>query len=298
MSKASEVEDLVRAIKATGTHDVSSVGAHHKVTDSAGTTVYILPKTPSDRRWRDNAVRGLVKAGVFEKDPKKMNGESKRTKHHLADPEIQAKKVAAVKARHAHFAELTRDIRTRIEPLITKVGGWGMRSGQVTASELGAAAMYWGRDRADVFGSQDGAKSSAQANIKQGGTLSEKGVSFWDAFVTAWESAEDPQRWYFDLVREMKGLPKTNVIIAGAVQPETTQKKRNLRRAGRVRSYVLEEEKKHPLEPPTIIGSLALQAVALMAAGSDPSDRREIIETGERILLLETLAEEVREEEL
>lgn len=293
MSKASEVDDLIRDIKATGTHNVSSIGAHHKVTDSDGNVVYVLAKTPSDRRWRDNAVRGLVKAGVFEKDPRKNNGHPKK-RSNLHDPEVQAKKVAAVKARHERFAAATREIRARIDPLIVKVGGWGSRKGQVSASELGLAAMHWGRNRPDVFASEEGARSSAQSNIKQGGTLSEKGASFWDAFVTAWESADDPRRWYFDLVREMKGLPKTSVIVGGAEVAQTTGKRP---RTGPVHVYKIEEEEEpeEKLEngkQPEVIGRLALKAVLLMASGSETMNHQEILELGEQILALETRATE------
>ncbi len=284
-----EVDELVRDIKATGEFDVQSVGAHHKVVDSAGNLVYVLPRSPSDRRWRDNAIRGLVKEGVFEHDPKKTNGQ-KKTKHHIADPEIQALKIAAVKARHARFAEITKGIRGRMEPLITKVGGWGMRQGQISGSELGAVAMFWGRGRPDVFKSQGAAESSAQKNMRQGGTCSEQACGFWDAFVTAWESAEDPRRWYFDLLRESKGMEKTKVIVGGEPVPPKPEKKKNLRRAGRVKRYMAEPAERHPLESPPLTGQLALKAVMLMAAGRENIDRDEILEVGEQILALEAYA--------
>lgn len=290
---ASEVDELVRDIKATGKFDVRSAGPHHKVVNGEGKTIYTFGKTPSDHRWRDNAVRGLIREGVFEHDPKKTNGQKERSQHRLADPEIQAKKVAAIKARSEHFAEITRDIRARLEPLITRAGGWGTHKGQITASELGLAARYWGRDRPDVFKTDEAARNSAQTNMRQGGTCSEKACGFWDAFVTAWESADDTRRWYFDLVREYKGLSPTAVIVGGAeVKPPATEPK-NLRRAGRVKRYMAEPER-HPLEPEPLIGQLALKAVFLMAVGRENADQDEILGIGEQILVLEA---ESREED-
>jgi hypothetical protein len=285
-----EVDDLVRAIKATGSYDVENGPTHYKVVNASGNSVYSLPKSPSDSRWRENAVHDLIRAGVLDHDPKK-NGRKRSAEagaSHLVRPEIQAAKVAAVKARHARFAEITAGIRARIEPLINKVGGWGARDGQITAAELGMAAMYWGRDRPDVFRSQNGARASAQSNIKQGGTLSEGASNFWDAFVTAWETAEDQRSWYFDLVREMKGLApiEKRVIVGGAELTEKPGPTKNLRRAGKVSTYVA-EDKKHPLEPDRVVGHLALKAVMLMAAGSETINQHEILEVGEQILALE-----------
>jgi hypothetical protein len=286
-----EVDDLVRAIKATGSYDVESGSTHYKVVNESGNTVYTLPKSPSDSHWRENAVHGLIRVGVLDVDPKKAVNRKKSSEagaSHLARPEIQALKIAAVKARHAKYAAITADIRNRIEPLITKVGGWGMRQGQITAAELGMVAMHWGRNRPDVFRSENGARTSAQSNLKQGGTMSEGAANFWDAFVTAWEAAEDQRSWYFDLVREMKGLQpiEKRVIVGGeTVKPPSRQK--NLRRAGRVSTYVV-EDKKHPLEPDRVVGHLALKAVLLMAVGSETINQNEILEVGEQILALET----------
>ena len=286
-----EVDDLVRAIKATGSYDVENGPTHYKVVNASGNTVYSLPKTPSDSRWRENAVHDLIRQGVLEKDPKKTNGAKRSAAagaSHLVKPEIQAVKVAAVKARHAKFAEITAGIRARIEPLINKVGGWGMHKGQITASELGLVAMYWGRDRPDVFRSEAGARASAQGNMKQNGTASEQACAFWDAFVTAWEAAEDQRSWYFDLVREMKGLApiEKRVIVGGAELTRPPGPQKNLRRAGKVSTYVA-EDKKHPLEPERVVGHLALKAVMLMAAGSETINQHEILEVGEQILALE-----------
>ena len=282
MSATKDVEDLVRAIKATGTHNVESNGAHHKVIDGAGHTVYVLPKSPSDRRWRENAVHELVKFGVFESDPKKQ-----KKKHHLASPENQAKKIAAVKERAAKLAEETAVVRERMTPLVNKIGGWGMGQNQITASEVGMVAKHWGRDREDVWHTDGAARTSAQNNMKHNGACSPQALGFWDAFVTDWELADDPRSWYFDLAREMKGLAplEKQVVVGGApVVPPTGQK--NLRRAGRVRTYVA-EDKKHPLEPDTIVGHLALRATALMAAGRENIDIEEVLAVGEQILALE-----------
>jgi hypothetical protein len=298
-SATKDVDDLVRAIRATGTHNVQSNGAHHKVLDGAGHTVYVLPKTPSDRRWRENAIHELIKQGVFEGDPKKARKEKGRLR--LTDPDVQAMKVAAVKARAARLAADTAVVRDRIQPLVTKIGGWGMREGQVTASELGMVAKHWGRDRPDVWKTDGAAKSSAQNNMKHAGGCSPQALGFWDAFVTDWELADDPRRWYFDLAREMKGLApiETKVIVGGAELTETTttSAKPNLRRAGRVRTYRMEGEEKHPLEPDIVVGHLALRAVALMAAGRETIDIEEVLEVGEQILALENRAQTEGEEE-
>ncbi len=124
--------------------------------------------------------------------------------------------------------------------------------------------------------------------MKHGGACSPQALAFWDAFVTAWELADDPRRWYFDLAREMKGLPPTQVLVGGAPVPPPTEQK-NHRRAGRVKTYVA-EDKKHPLEPETIVGHLALRATALMAAGRENIDLEEVLEVGEQILALEAKA--------
>ena len=291
MSATKEANDLVRDIKATGEYDVVSNGAHYKVVNGEGKMLSVFPKTPSDSRWRENAVHQLIKCGVFKEDPRKNGGGQKKSgKSHLASPEIQALKVAAVKERARLLREQTNAIRDRITPLIAQAGGWGMGKGHVGASEVGRVAMHWGglTNNPDTPKTEDGAKASAQANMKHPGGASEAGIRFWDAFVTAWESAEDQRRWYYDLVREMKGLPKTNVIVGGATL-ETTEPKKNLRRAGRVKRY-MDEEKRHPLEPAPLVGHLALRAVMLMAAGAVTIDEDQIMDVGEKILTLEAEA--------
>lgn len=294
MSKQSEVNELVRDIKATGSYDVIVNGAHYKVIDGQGHTLVTMPKTPSDSRWRENAVHDLIHQGVFEKDPRKNGGNRKRHSR-LADPDVQAAKVAAVKARAARLAEATASVRERMQPLVMKIGGWGMHKGEVTASELGLVAMHWGRDRPDVFATADAARASAQGNMKHEGGCNERALGFWDAFVTAWATAEDPRSWYFDLAREMKGLPaiEKHVIVGGADVPEASGKKHP--RAGRVKTYRME---RHPLESSPIIGELAMKAVMLMAAGRDldKADQDQILEVGEQIAALESLAEQEEEE--
>lgn len=297
---ASEIDQLVRDIKATGSFDVRSNGTHHKVVNEAGAQVYVLPKSPSDHRWRENAIHGLIRAGVFESDPRRGNGKKINRGHsRLSDPDVQAAKVAAVRARAAHYAEITDAIRDRLNPLVTKVGGWGIRKGQVTAAELGLVAKHWGRDRPDVFKSDSAARASAQGNMKQRGACSPQACTFWDAFVTAWESAEEPRRWYFDLVREMKGLEPTKVIVGGQEQTRNTEYKKT--RSGRVRTYMMEpeeeaepEEVKVELDPG--IGKLALKAVFLMTVGRKNVDQEDVLEVGEQILALEARARDFTSE--
>lgn len=291
MSATKDVNDLVRAIKATGTHNVLSNGSHYKVVDGAGNTIVTMPKTPSDKRWRENAVHDLIRNGVLESDPKKRRN---RGHSRLSDPDVQAAKVAAVKARAARLAEETAVVRERLQPLVNKIGGWGMKQGEVTSSEVGLVAMYWGRDREDVFKTEGAARSSAQTNMRHGGACAPQALAFWDAFVTAWELADDPRSWYFDLAREMKGLApiEKKVIVGGAEAVQAGGKKP---RAGRVKTYKME---RHPLEPTPIIGELAMKAVMLMAAGrdlSDKADQDQILEVGEQIAALEALAQEEEE---
>lgn len=291
MSATKEVDQLVRAIEATGKYVVESNGRHHRVVNGDGKAVVgdngmviTIARTPSDSRWRENSVHQLIRAGVLEFDPKKPRYEGK-SKSNLTDPETQAKKVAAIRARAAHYAAVTDGIRDRLSPLVVKVGGWGLRNGQVSAAEIGSVAMYWGRDRPDVFKTEIGAKASAQSNMKLRGACSESACAFWDAFVSAWEQADDPRRWYFDLAREMKGLPKTQVIVGGAVQPETKPQPKTHRSP--VTTYTMKDVNVniHEVEP---VGQVALMAVYLMSIGSDPADKEHILEVGEQILALQS----------
>lgn len=340
-ARSGEVQDLIRKINATKTFKVVKNGQkHYKVITKAGAAVVdengplIISSSPSEFRFREMTVKRLMGAGVFSSDPyketrsdaepndgqrvkgQKLQGGAKRNR--LADPDVQAKKVEAVKAKSRRYNELTAQMRSDLEPLVVKLGGWRLRPGDEVGGGISAVLMadvmtHWAKSRgreeypkrtyanrsADP---ESGARSSAQNLKKPGATIGEHWYPIWRLFVDDLLEADKKdkregvrKRW-FQLYREMKGLPgePTNVPV---MEPPGQNGQTNghvhttLRVVGGVvqagEPASAEEDttvKLGPLHHPTI-PSLALEAMWLMAKGTDDQDKA--MGVAEKILKLE-----------
>lgn len=229
-TKAKELEPLVKAVRARGFRVVPSGGGHYKILGKDNKAVrdddgpLIISGSPSERRARDMHVHRLMKAKVLLIDPwapdkgnaANGNGDGKK-RSRIADPDVQAAKIAAIKEKSRKQAALTLELRGRLEPLVVKLGGWnssGSRGGSgVTASELGLVARHWANvhSRVGVWANDAAARGAAQT-LKTGGTLGEKPRELFTLIVDELETvakkggAEGVRQRYFALIRDAKGL--------------------------------------------------------------------------------------------
>ena len=293
-----DVRELIGHIRATKKYKVTSSGKHHRVLDMKGRVVVdengplIISKTPSEHRWREMTIHRLMKAGVLKSDPYKQHHEKKGDNgggDHLTKEETRALQRAAVARVAQNRAERTRRLRERLEPLVARCGGWNESRGTtrgVSASELGLIAHHWGetRGRVDRPPSVGAAQQTANANLKRGGTLSDRNADFWEAFINEWAAAEDPRRWYIDQIRIAKGLPVTQVIES-TLEPVTPPDGPVPERVSSLATMV-ESAMRVASSLPHGVGDRALRAVYLMASGGE-KNRDEILEMGEWILAQE-----------
>ena len=296
-----EVRELLGHIRATKTHKVVSSGKHHRVLDLKGRVVVdengpvIISKTPSEHRWREMTVHRLIKAGVFKSDPYKEHNKKKEAGdpgEHLTKEETRALQREGVARAARSRADRTKRLREKLEPLVARCGGWNDRRGAtvsgVSPAELGMAAHKWGEDRGRVDRppTVGAAQQAANANLKKGGTLSDRTADFWEAFVNEWGAADDPRRWYIDQVRAAKGLPPT-VVRESTLEPASVPEGPVAERTSSLASVVESAMAVAATRLPTGVGHRALKAVFLMASGNDDADQNEIIEMGEWILAQE-----------
>lgn len=299
-----EVRELVKEIRANG-FSVVSGGKHTRVLDPKGKLgpkgsvvrdkdgPVIISQTPGDVNWRDMAEGRLRRAGVLPAKAKVHKAKGANGQEELSKAEREkAQKVARQQATRGQLDERhqrTVAIRARLEPLVAKAGGWnharGPSSTGVQLNELGMIAMLWAqRDPNQVvtFASEKAAAQSAQI-LREGGTLTDDRAVFWSALVTDWEDADNPQAWYFERLREAKGLaPNWRVkmdIAQSSLHPPVAEEEPQLPRSAGEQS--VEAPPNSPSEaaprPSTTreqrlqIG-LGMRAVFLMARGMKADD--------------------------
>lgn len=295
----SEVNVLVKEARKNGFKTVPAPGGHKKFVDHHGKPVtdrngpVIISSSPGDFRWREMTVKRLLAAGVIKRDPFDANPDSKavaekkgeagmdRTgrRNRIADPDVQAKKVEAIKAKSRRDGEATQKLRERWEPIIVKIGGWGAGKNGIVR-QLADASFWLGKSRGFVerFPSENSARSAWQ-NMKSGHTLGERTRPAVEFFIEELEKAKDPRERYFEIVRLSKGLPARE-------EPETlrvAEKPKEVTGADEVgTSFPAPRKNGHVYVKP----HLALEAVAQMMVGRSEVDPT-VLEIGQKIQDLE-----------
>ena len=95
-----EVRDLAKQLKLRG-FQIKQTGAGHVQVLRNGSVVYGLPSSPSDHRWRMNAITDMKRLGLILKDPiketrKKTNGKTGVSPPPAVGPLLERKEVIAV----------------------------------------------------------------------------------------------------------------------------------------------------------------------------------------------------------
>lgn len=238
MKASSEVRDLEAKIRAAGFHLLSAGSGHRKIKDAKGALVLaksgapvVISASPSDRHWRANAVRQLIDAGVFTEDPYRSGASGKSNNgvrgHHLASPEMQARKIAAIHAKSEVQRRQTADLRSRFEPVVGKLGGWVGHSHStvgVSVLEVGMVVHHFGTRQGMKFGrkgnaSVDNLRGAAQTFKSKDGTLGGDYLPLFTAFIEYLEQdsgvtvdAELASLRYLELLKEAK-TPLVKTVI-------------------------------------------------------------------------------------
>jgi hypothetical protein len=221
MKTSSDLRPLLDLIK-KNKYKVVPSGKHHKVLDPKGRVVtdangpLIISSTPGDHRARDMHVKRLRDAGVLkpdqdpwkpqkEKDP---DAKGKKKDPLAGDPEAKARreaaKVAAIKAKSAANAERTRKVRARLEPIVTKLGGWDKFG---LTSNLGLVYFHLMKTMNQVDGPATAASAAGTIQrLKRGETLSEKTIPLVEIMLNDLEKKGDPVARFMELQREAKGI--------------------------------------------------------------------------------------------
>ena len=294
----SEVDILIRAARANGYKTIPAQGGHKKIVDHRGKPVVddngplIISSSPSDARWREMTVKRWIAAKVIKADPFKGDTPSKAVRKltggatsgkdggtRLTDPEIQQKKVDAIKARFAEHRALSQKVREDLEPIIVKLGGWDKHG---VKSQMGDVIFWFNEWRGHVerFPSASAA-SSALANLKKGNALSDKSRTAIGYFVDELKKAADPQARYFELLRLSKGLParEDEPVRGGSPLSDPPPKEEREKQADKTETNG--HGKTEQIGPSTK-PSLALQVVAEMMVGRTEVDDA-VLRLGERI---------------
>lgn len=168
-STQAEVREFITHVRQAG-YKVAKTGngAHYKVLDLKGAVVsdekgpLIISGSPSETRWKEMHVHRFMQAGVLKFDPYKPTGQQghkngdggekpkKRGGGRITDPDVQAAKLRAIKARSDGFRERTAVLRSRVEPVISKLGGWGQGKYGVGVSEFGEVVYHWAKRRGRI----------------------------------------------------------------------------------------------------------------------------------------------------
>lgn len=306
---AKELKPLLDEIKANGFKVVPS-GKHHKVVDVEGKLgaknkvvtdtngPIIISSTPGDFRARDMHVKRLKGAGIIKRDPwAKDKGEAAegRKKGFSEDDKARARERIAQESRRRE--ERTKQLRSRVEPIVMKLGGWERRG---ATAELGRVAMYFAAKAGKkTWASESSAMQNAH-QLKKGNTLSDQAVDAWnllcDELEKAWRRGPGTtpndealrERW-FELVREEKGIKpdppppdprKPGPVIRTQIKPpgETEPEEESASNNGRVHHV-------GPLSDKT--PTVALKAVFLMSQSADSEQMDDVLAVGEDILRLE-----------
>lgn len=129
-SYAKEARDLADKLRERGLK-VNGDSGHHKVYRD-GVLVYSFPTTPSDTRWRVNAIKDMLRLGIIEDDPyKRRNGPAASSKPKSAKPG------------NDHSWDYQNKVFSRVMEALTALG-WqkGKKSGARTTFVKALLATY------------------------------------------------------------------------------------------------------------------------------------------------------------
>lgn len=248
MATQSEVRVLEAAIRKRGFKIVrTGNGAHKKILDKKGAVVVdkdgplILSGSPGDRRWIEMHVHRLTHAGVLASDPFKPtpsgqqepseNGEKKGKRGDLQSPEVKARMRQAIADKSAASKEATARLRSRWEPILAKLGGWGDATGGhrpargVSIVEFTEVMHHWAQVRGRVELPKKtqrgtpmnmGAMTQITRNLKiPGNTIGDYWMPLFKVFIDELEmnagspvDAQKAANRYMELVKETKGIVK------------------------------------------------------------------------------------------
>jgi len=248
-----------------------------------------LPGTPSDVRWRKNAVARLRRASmrhipVLSSDP--FGNQSRALL-----PEYEEKRtkmvLAGQRTRQQKNAERTRELRTLMEPLFAKLGSWE-NSGFMT--ELSRVILHYGRARKIErwFNSRPGKEADRPyeavayvlRRLNRGETLNEHSINAMSLFWHELDLAPDPVQRYIELLRESRGL----VEVEALTEEEALEAPAPLRKA----VVELAESYAQPVASVPSTGfPLALEVLYEMVAGRADADRERVLEIALRVMRLE-----------
>lgn len=299
---SADIAILLKEARKNGFKTIPGGGGHKKLVDKHGRPVIdsngplILSSSPSDARWREMTVKRWIAAGVIKRDPfkgdepvKALRGGAARSR--LSDPDVQAAKVAAVKARFAEHRGLSQKIREDLEPIIVKLGGWD----KAGLKQQIADVIYWyngWRGHVEHFPSESAA-ASALRNLKKGNALNDNSRTAIGYFVDELKNAPDAAARYFELLRLSKGLPprEDEPIRGGTKLPDPPMKEEReaVAATGRTKSRTATADATNGSRPATKPGALALEAVAFMVMGKDKDevDMDRVLQLGEEIQQME-----------
>jgi hypothetical protein len=228
-SAKKEFRELQRLIRQKGYKVVPGRGGHVKILDSKGRKVIdengplILSSSPGDFRARDLAAARLIRAGVLERkdlpwQPEKPKGlllgdaadNGKKSKAEQArDRREEERRKVADENRSRH--ERTQEVRARLEPIITRLGGWGKRG---LVGELGSVVFHHSKGAPWGFPSVQAARANA-TSLRKGGTLSDDRLTCWLGLLDTLEGAPLLREAWFDMVRAARGLPpRSQPVVA------------------------------------------------------------------------------------
>lgn len=154
-SHQAEIRELVKHVRANGFKVAKTGGgSHQKVLNKSGQPVVdangplIISGSPGDRRWREMHVQRFMAAGVLKSDPFKETREGDTEGRpargsHLRDPAVVARQRQALQERSDALKEQSMVLRSRAEPIVAKLGGWGTRTTLGTVTPLEFAEVMW-----------------------------------------------------------------------------------------------------------------------------------------------------------
>lgn len=224
-----ETKELISLVRENGFKVVTS-GKHFKVYDNDGRPIVdangplMIAGTPGDHRNWDNTVTRFRRAGVLPQ---------RRKENHLRPQrkfdQIQRAKANETLAKQSRERQnRTRDIRSRIEPIVAKVGGWEKRG---VSAQLAEILFHTARSLDSDNPKTLAAALQQVAQVKTGKTLSDKSAVCWEITIDQLEQGDDPVSRWFTMYREAKHLPNngvTEVKETEKIKPvETTKSKTN-----------------------------------------------------------------------
>lgn len=257
MAVQAEVRDYVAKIRAKGYKVVKTGNAkHYKILTSKSVPVVdengplIISSSPSDHRWREMHVKRAMAVGIFAEDPYKEtrgkkgpqpngNGDSGEGEQE-DDPKAKQRRAmaAAAKLRGDEFRQRSRDLRSRIEMMVVKLGGWNTGHGTsvngVTVADFMRLVRHWlDKHQTKIKWPEDkgiptspAAANQSLTNLrKPDGTIGAKWLPVIEAFVDYLydEDALDAEKAasrFRILARETRGEVKSGVLAARSSPPE------------------------------------------------------------------------------